>query len=144
MPSKPAKKSPKNHATESKPAVKRGAFSATVSKAAKQLVAQYQIILNCEEGEWFGRGLELPNVFGDGATADDCVVSTRAALVAAVSFLLENGRTPPAPAQQGLRTQQVNVRLTAEEKALLESRAQSRGFSGLSDFIRAVVIDAAR
>jgi uncharacterized protein (DUF1778 family) len=43
-----------------------------------------------------------------------------------------------------LRTQQVNVRLTAEEKALLESRAHSRGFTGLSDFIRAVVIDAAR
>ena len=43
----------------------------------------------------------------------------------------------PSPARQGTLTQQVNVRLTAEEKAVLESTAKSRGFKGLSDFLRA-------
>lgn len=135
---KPSSK-PKNSA-----AVKKGKFAPTVWKTATKTASEYQIILSCEEGEWYGRGLELPNVFGDGETADECVKSTREALTAAVAFLLETGKTPPAPAQQGLRTQQVNVRLTAEEKALLESRAHNRGFTGLSDFIRAVAIDAVR
>lgn len=84
------------------------------------------------------------DVFGDGATADECVASTRAALVAAVGYMLEVGKSPPPPAQQGLRTQQVNVRLTPEEKALLESRARSRGFSGLSDFVRAIVMETVK
>ena len=137
MPKKPARNSPT-------PKVKRGAFAPAIWKTALKTASEYQIILSCEAGEWYGRGLELPNVFGDGSTADECVISTREALTAAVAFLLEAGKTPPSPAQQGLRTQQVNVRLTVEEKALLESRAHSRGFTGLSDFIRAVVIDSVR
>ena len=35
---------------------------------------------------------------------------------------------------------QVNVRLTPEEKAILESKAKAKGFRGLSDFIRASVL----
>jgi uncharacterized protein (DUF1778 family) len=42
------------------------------------------------------------------------------------------------------RTAQVNVRLTAEEKALLESTAKRKCYSGLSDFIRAAAIELAR
>jgi predicted RNase H-like HicB family nuclease len=124
--------------------VKRGAFPAAIWKAASKTASEYQIILNCEDGEWFGRGLELPNVFGDGTSAEECVKSTREALSSAVAFLLESGKTPPAPAQQGLRTQQVNIRLTAEERVLLEARAHNRGYTGLSDFIRAVVIESVR
>ena len=44
--------------------------------------------------------------------------------------MLEQGQRPPSPARQGARTQQVNVRLTADEKAVLESTAKSRGFKG--------------
>lgn len=124
--------------------MKSGAFNPTIWKTALKTASEYQIILSTEEGEWYGRGLELPNIFGDGDTAEACVESTREALAVAVAYLLETGKTPPTPAQQGLRTQQVNVRLTPEEKALLETRAHSRGFNGLSDFIRAVVIDAVR
>lgn len=108
------------------------------------MASEYQIIVQCEGDEWFGRGLELPNVFGDGATAEACIDSTREALAVTVAYLLEAGKLPPAPAQQGLRTQQVNVRLTADEKALLETRARSRGFHGLSDFIRSVVLESVR
>jgi predicted RNase H-like HicB family nuclease len=139
--SKPKAASPKR--TKTRLAVKRGAFSPDHWKQAQKITAEYQIILSTEDGQWYGRGLELPHVFGDGATAEDCVESTREALASTVAYLLDVGKTPPTPAHQGLRTQQVNIRLTAEEKALLESRAHSRGFSGLSDFIRAVVIEAA-
>jgi predicted RNase H-like HicB family nuclease len=137
-------KMPVKSKTKAKPTVKRGKFDPAIGKAATKTASENHIILSREDGEWYGRGLELPNVFGDGTTADECVESTREALSATVAFLLESGKTPPAPAQQGLRTQQVNVRLTAEEKVLLESPAHSRAFTGLSDFIQAVVIDAVR
>jgi uncharacterized protein (DUF1778 family) len=39
---------------------------------------------------------------------------------------------------------QVNVRVTAEEKALLEATARRKGYSGLSDFIRAAALESTR
>ena len=114
--------------------------AADVLEQARELVADYQIILTSEDGEWYGRGLELPHVFGDGLTPARCIDSTREALTAAVGYLLEQGQTPPAPAKQGKRTTQVNVRLTAEEKAILERTAQRKGFEGLSDFMRAAAL----
>jgi hypothetical protein len=60
------------------------------------------------------------------------------------SVLLEQGQNPPAPASEGTRTQQVNVRLTSEGKLLLESTAKRKGFKGLSDFIRTAALESAR
>jgi len=119
-------------------------FSAEILGKAKQLAAQYQVILTCEEGHWYGRGLEMPHVFGDGKTAGQCVENVREALTGAVAYLLEEGQHAPAPARVGRRNTQVNVRLTAEEKALLEATAQRRGFNGLSDFIRAAVLESVK
>ena len=62
--------------------------------------------------------------------------ATREALAVAVATLLEAGDVPPPPASEGKRTEQVNVRLTPEEKLLLEEAARSRGFRGLGDFVR--------
>lgn len=144
MSAKSRKSSPASDSAQRQVQPKRGAFSVEVWKAARKTAAEYQIIVVQEDGEWYGRGLEMPNVFADGETVEACIDATREAMAVTVAYLLEAGKTPPSPAQQGLRTQQVNVRLTADEKALLEARARSRGFSGLSDFIRAVAIEAAR
>lgn len=111
-------------------------------REAAALAGRYQVILETEDGHWYGRGLELPQVFGDGATPDKCVTATREALTAAVAYLLEQGQKPPAPARTGRRTQQVNVRLTAEEKAIIESTARRKGFSGLSDYLRATALES--
>lgn len=119
-------------------------FEPAVLARAKKLAEQYQIILAYEDGHWYGRGLELPNIQGDGETVSQCVKNTREALVGWVAYLLEEGQRPPAPASEGTRTTQVNVRLTAEEKALLAATAASKGFSGLSDFIRAAAIESAK
>ena len=43
--------------------------------------------------------------------------------------MLEEGQRPPTPSRAGTRTMQVNVRLTAEEKVLLESTAKRQGYS---------------
>ena len=81
---------------------------------------------------------------GDGKTANQCIENTREALTAAVAYLLEEGQRPPQPASEGTRTMQVNVRLTAEEKALLEVTAKRKGFTGLSDYVRAAAMEVAR
>ncbi len=119
-------------------------FDPKVWATAQKVAQQYQVILTCEDGHWYGRGLELPNVFGDGNTVGQCVASTREALAGCVAHLLEEGETPPTAAREGTRTQQVNVRLTAEEKLLLETTAKRKGFKGLSDFLRAAAVEAAR
>jgi predicted RNase H-like HicB family nuclease len=119
-------------------------FPVEVAKRAKEIAEQYQVILSCEEGHWYGRGLEMPNVFGDGKTVNECMKDTREALYGAVALMLEQGQRAPAPSRMGRRTTQVNVRLTAEEKAMLESTAQRKGYSGLSDFIRAAAIESAK
>ena len=110
---------------------------------ARRIVERYHVVLSQENEEWYGRGLELPHVFADGATAEACVANTREALATAVAYLLEQGQRPPAAASEGTRTEQVNVRLTAEERLLLESAARRKGFTGMSDFVRSAAIDFA-
>jgi predicted RNase H-like HicB family nuclease len=119
-------------------------FAKAVVDQARALARRYQIILMFEDGQWFGRGLELPHVMADGRTPDKCVSATRNALTAAAATMLEAGQSPPAPAQLGQRTQQVNVRLTAEEKALIEGTAKAAGFRGVSDFVRSSALEATK
>jgi predicted RNase H-like HicB family nuclease len=121
-----------------------GPLAPEVLAKAQAIAHQYQVIVNHEDGRWYGRGLELPHVFGDGRTASQCIESTREALTVAAAYLLEQGQRPPMPAREGTRTMQVNVRLTAEEKALLETTAKRKGYSGLSDFVRAAAIELAK
>jgi predicted RNase H-like HicB family nuclease len=119
-------------------------FDAPVMAKAVKLAKQYQVIVAFEDGHWYGRGLELPNIHGDGKTVGQCVDNTREAFCGWVAYLLEEGQRPPSPAREGTRTAQVNVRLTSEEKVLLEATAKRKGFSGLSDFVRAAAIESAK
>lgn len=118
-------------------------FSGKLLTAAKKFVDKYKIILVKQEGEWYGRGMEMPNVFADGKTPDECIKNTREALIAAAAYLLEQGEAVPAPATAGRRTEQVNVRLSAEEKAILSVTARSHGFRGVGDFIRSRALASA-
>jgi predicted RNase H-like HicB family nuclease len=111
-------------------------FSNEILRRARAIAQGYQIIIEFEDGEYYGRGVELPNVMADGKTPDECVSATRDALATGVAFLLENGEQPPPPVSENLRTEQINVRLTAEEKVRLETAARSKGFRGISDFVR--------
>ena len=119
-------------------------FDAHIMAKAVKVAGQYQVILTFEDGHWYGRGLELPTIHGDGKTVNQCVENTREAFAGWVAYLLEDGQRPPTPAREGTRTAQVNVRLTSEEKVLLEATAKRKGFSGLSDFVRAAAIELAK
>ncbi|HEX4054308.1 MAG TPA: hypothetical protein VHX86_08585 [Tepidisphaeraceae bacterium] len=111
-------------------------FDPDILRRARKIAESYQIILHYEDGEYYGRGLELTTAMNDGKTPDECVAATRDILTTAVAYMLENGETPPAPASEQQRTEQINVRLTAQEKLVLEEAAHNKGFRGVSDFVR--------
>ncbi len=115
-------------------------FDPAILVRARTIAERYQIVLEREDDWWYGHGLEQPGAGGDGATIEAAVADTREALVTITAYMLEKGERPPAPANEGLRTEQVNIRLTAEERLHLESRSQAQGFRGLSDFVRAVAL----
>ena len=112
-------------------------FDSGILAKAKKIVEKYEVIMSFEDGQWYGKGLEMPLVFGDGKTPDECIKNTKEALTATIAHLLEIGEAVPPPASEGKRTEQVNVRLTVEEKAILGATARSQGFKGLGDFLRA-------
>lgn len=112
-------------------------FGKKILAKAQKIANQYELIIFIEDGHWYGKGIEMPTVFGDGKTPNECIENTRKAFVAAVAYLLETDQTVPLPASRGKRTEQVNVRLTAEEKAILSASAKSKGYRGIGDYIRA-------
>lgn len=112
---------------------------------AARIAADYSIILEPQDDTSFvGRSMELPYCLGHGRTPQECFESTRRALEATVATMLEAGHRPPSPAREQMRTEQVNIRLTQEEKLLLEQAAQVKGFQNLSSFMRSVALVEAR
>jgi predicted RNase H-like HicB family nuclease len=112
-------------------------FKESIVRKAGKIVADYRIILERNERLGFiGSSVELPTVFADAKTPEKCYKATQDALMVAVATMIECGQRPPQPASAGRRTEQVNVRLTAEEKLLFANAAMNLGFKGISDFIR--------
>ena len=52
-------------------------FTADLLRKARAIAQSYQIVLHQEDGEYYGRAVEMPNVMNDGATPDQCVKATR-------------------------------------------------------------------
>src|SRR5437762_3342288 len=96
-------------------------FAPEVRRRAAAVAARYQVVVWAADGEYYGRGVEMPGVMADGKTPGACVAAVRRALTAAVATAIERGETPPPPAAEGARTEQVNVRLSPEEKLALET-----------------------
>jgi len=113
-------------------------FDPAILCEARAIADAYHLILHFEDGEFYGRALEMPHVMNDGKTPDECVKNTRDILTTAIAFLMETGEPVPAPANEAKRTEQVNIRLTPEERLILEETARRRGFRGVSDFVRSV------
>lgn len=112
-------------------------------RKAKKMAADYRIVLEKNERLGFiGSSVELPTVFADAKTPDKCYKATQEALMVAVATMIECGQRPPQPASAGRRTEQVNVRLTAEEKLLFANAAMNLGFKGISDFIRNTTLNS--
>jgi predicted RNase H-like HicB family nuclease len=104
---------------------------------AAELAERYKVTVWIEEGEWYGKCVELPHCMGDGASADAAIASTRQAIRAGLAADLADGLPVPLPARDGVRSQQVNIRLSADERAAIEANAARMGFKGMADYIRA-------
>lgn len=116
-------------------------FDPAVLRQAKDLASQYRIIIEEDSEEGYGGTvLEMQTVWGFGKTPNECVKETRELLISALAFMIERGDAVPPPASQNQRTEQVNIRLTAMEKASLEQKAESGGYRGVSDYIRQVTL----
>src|SRR3954464_10449747 len=73
-------------------------FDPQTVELARAVADRYQLVLRFEDGEWYGRGLELPGIMADGPTPDACARELREALVYAVATLMELGESVPSPA----------------------------------------------
>lgn len=122
----------------------RRPFSKPILQRARDIADTYQIVIWNEDGDVFGRGVELPGTMNDGTTPDECVKNTRESLVTTIAYMLERNETPPPPAMSNLRTEQVNVRLSATERFAIETASKQNGFTGLSDYMRAAAIEGTR
>ena len=117
-------------------------FDAALLKRAAGIARRYRLVLEPDETlGYVGCAVELPTVFADGKSPDECVRATYHALTVAVAVMLEEGKTPPVAAAEGRRDVQVNVRLTPQEKLLLQDVAKRMGFKGLADFVRMVALE---
>jgi predicted RNase H-like HicB family nuclease len=135
--SKKSKKSSASKAPVDRP------YAPAILARARAIADQYQLIIWREDGEWYGRGLEVPNAMDDGKTPDECTANVRKALISHVAYLLEKGETPPPAVATRTRAEQINLRLTADEKLTLETAAKQGGFGGVSDFVRSAAMKAA-
>jgi predicted RNase H-like HicB family nuclease len=109
------------------PAAPDRPFDPDVLRRAREIAGDYQIVVRHEDGEYVGRGLEMPECIGTGATPGKCVENARELMTTAVAVMLEAGDTPPPPAFEGARTEQVNMRLKdAEEHQQLQHRRHEK------------------
>jgi predicted RNase H-like HicB family nuclease len=106
---------------------------------AQEIASCYGLVIERARGEgYIGRALELPKVLARGKTREQCLADLRENVVDAVAAILDLGRIPPRPGEKGL-TEQVNIRLSREEKQRAEKLAHEQGFRGLADYVRAVL-----
>jgi predicted RNase H-like HicB family nuclease len=120
-------------------------FDKTVWSRAQRVAAGYGFLIQPHpEVGYFARGFEMPNVFADGSTPQACVAAIREALEVATATMLEMGETPPPPANDAVRQEQINIRVSAEEKLLMEEAARRKGFRGVSDFVRTTTLSSLR
>jgi hypothetical protein len=84
----------------------------------------------------------MPSTYGEGATIEACVRDTIQAAIASICTMLEVSKRPPSPSREGTRDQQLNVRLSSDEKLTLEAAAERDGFRSVSDFVRSAALKA--
>lgn len=112
-------------------------FDRSTLLKAKKIAGNYSITIERNKRLGFiGSSIELPTVFADAKTFKQCYKTTQEALMVAVATIIELGQRPPQPASGKKRSEQVNVRLTSEEKILISNAALNLGFRNISDFLR--------
>ena len=110
---------------------------------AREIALSYTLVLERTEDGVMCYSVELPYSMALGDTPQAAMEEGIEITATTVACMLEAGESPPVPATGGKRDQQVNIRLTAQEKFRLEHMAQREGYRSLSDFIRAAAMQRA-
>lgn len=117
-------------------------FKNSVLRKAKKIADEYRITIERNEGlDFIGSSVEMPTVFADAKTPEQCYKATQEALMVAIATMIECGQRPPQTFSSKRRTERVKVRLTAEEKLLFANLAMNLGFKSIYDFIRNVALN---
>jgi hypothetical protein len=112
-------------------------------KRADSIVKGYQLkLIPTSGGQFIGTSAELPLV-ATKAASDRIVEATHEALLGAVLAMLSEGIDPPPPVS-ARRDIQVNVRVSATEKEIIETAARSSGLRGVSEYLRTAALERAR
>ena|SRR5687767_1350944 len=118
------------------------AFGKLILERARAIAATYTFVIETDATlGYVGWTREMPGVMADGHSVESCARAAVFAVETAIAAMLERGESPPISAAREKRTEQVNLRLTRSEKALLTQESTRRGFRGLADFVRALVLD---
>lgn len=111
--------------------------AAIASRGAMEVAAQYSLLLTPHpEGGFSGNSVEMPLVFGRGATHASCAEDTQFAIALTIDHIREAGERPPAPASMNRRDVQVNVRVTPDERLRIGQFAKDAGYRSISDYMR--------
>jgi predicted RNase H-like HicB family nuclease len=110
------------------------------ARAAK-IAKTYTLVMQPEPRlGYFGRTVEFPYVMADGKTLAACAEQVLEATTLAVVTYLERDQQPPGPAGDGRRDQQLNIRVSGEERLMLDGIAAREGFRSVSDYVRAAAL----
>ena len=103
---------------------------------ARGFALRYRIILTpTDDGSFIANAMELPGIIIQEATLTKVVEELHNVLIEVIVRLLREGNAPPQPTA-GRRLEQVNVKLSLEERSLMESAARARGNRGVADYLR--------
>lgn len=119
-------------------------FDPEILRKARQIAEKYHVVLRKEDGIYFGRTIEFWYAMNDGKTPAEAIEKTIDITTSAVALMLEEGEIPPTPASEDRRDEQVNVRISAFERAFLSEAARNKGYRGISDFMRAAALASVR
>ncbi|MCC6428383.1 MAG: type II toxin-antitoxin system HicB family antitoxin [Phycisphaerales bacterium] len=112
-------------------------FAPAVLKKAAEIVKTYRLLFERDSDlGYLGSTVEMPTVMGDGKTLEACGRHVLEATTFVIAYMLEKGQTPPASSREGKRDQQLNIRVSAEEKLRLEAAARAGGYRSVSDYLR--------
>jgi predicted RNase H-like HicB family nuclease len=108
-------------------------------KRAADIALQYRLVITPHGSSRFvGNAVELPGIVVEASTIAECGSTLQEALLATVARMLHEERVPPLPSQNSTRTEQVNIRMTSQERLLLDDAARRHGHRGISDFLRSL------
>lgn len=131
----------KSSSAKSKPDVQSRPFAKEVLAKATAIVSRYAYVSRYETDDecYSATPVEMPLVTGYGETAAAAIKDATELATSNAAYALEQGKEPPPPGAEPVRTEQLNFRISIEEKARLEAAASRQGLT-LIDFVRGAAL----